>query len=505
MKTLDFILPAHTTASASDHETLPLPRAAKKAAEPFDSLMHRALDKSVREPAEKNSPVKKSTGDNRAGHPQRPEPTSPRKSKPTSRPETRPQTSAPAASNADASSGVATPNDQATSPEAPVAETAPATVEQSDTTAAQAENQATTLQQTVAAAYLTGAAPSPTTGTAKSSTTTGSPGAGNESTTITAVGTELTAGLAPVGEKNPEPGQRDHSEKGKEIPGSPSDPAKISGPTGGAVPIQALMEKAEQIEENPANVGNPATDKPHSAALDATGISAAQQAATMNKAEHAAKVAGATEQSLPGVTVVSALESAARSKPANRTAARVEASDAPVTANLSNAERAPQTSETSASSQISASSQTELRTRALDRTHDIMALQGLRLKETNAGSLHVVIKPGAGLQLSLQLKQTGDGIEAQAILQQGDFNQLNQHWSALQQRLEERGIKLAPLGQENANLNSGNENFQRPSQQSAEQNSLSAGAFAEFASAGAAAARAVPTGAVSSRGWEGWA
>jgi len=180
--------------------------------------------------------------------------------------------------------------------------------------------------------------------------------------------------------------------------------------------------------------------------------------------------------------------------------------DAPATVSVSSAERPPSTSETASTSLLSASSQTELRTRALDRTHDILALHGLQLKQTNTDSLHVVIKPGAGVQLSLQMKQNSDGIEAQAILQQGDFKQLNQHWAGLQQRLEERGIKLAPLGQDSSATNVGGENFQRPSpQQTPEQNSLSAGAFAEFASARAATSTPAAAAAVTAGGWEGWA
>jgi hypothetical protein len=148
-----------------------------------------------------------------------------------------------------------------------------------------------------------------------------------------------------------------------------------------------------------------------------------------------------------------------------------------------------------------------LRVRALDRTHDIMALHGMRLKESNTDSLHVVIKPGAGLQLSLQLKQNGDGIEAHAVLQRGDFNQLNQHWTELQQRLEQRGIRLAPLGHENSAASNGNENFQRQPHPPAEQDSLTVGAFAEFAHAvaggGSSAARVSQVAA--ERGWESWA
>jgi hypothetical protein len=162
--------------------------------------------------------------------------------------------------------------------------------------------------------------------------------------------------------------------------------------------------------------------------------------------------------------------------------------------------------EISSSNLISPASQTELRTRALDRTHDILMLHGTQLKQSNSDSLQVVIKPGAGLQLSLQMRQTSEGIEAQATLQQGNFNDLNKHWGELQQRLEERGVKLAPLGQDQAATTTGNENFQRPSNPSAEQNSLSAGAFAEFASVGAkTSAPSSSVAEVMSRGWEGWA
>jgi hypothetical protein len=227
----------------------------------------------------------------------------------------------------------------------------------------------------------------------------------------------------------------------------------------------------------------------------------------MNKAEPERKAAGTPEPDMPGVTVINALQSAASPKPAAKPAARIESSESTTTASVSTTERPSAPTDTSSSSSISASSQTELRTRALDRTHDILALQGLRLKESNASSLQVVIKPGAGLQLSLQLQQGADGIQAQAVLQQGDFNQLNQHWGELQQRLEERGIKLAPLGQDSSATFAGGENFQQPSQQPDRQDALSAGAFAEFATIGAASRGTAPAMATAdtSRGWEGWA
>lgn len=505
MKTLDFILPAAGNTLSEERETLPLPRASKKSAEPFDSLMHRALDKSAREPAGKNAPAKKSTDDTRADRSPKAEPATPRKAKPANRPEPRTRETAPDATGADPATAVSTPDDQKIAAADEPVTPAPA-AEEPVIASVEGDNQAATLQQTAVAAYLSGSAAASVTGTTPGTGTAGTAGSGNDSAPITAIGSDPATSAATVGDSHSEPGDQDRSARGKEIPGSLSDPAKISGPAGGKVPIHELMERVEKVEEIQAGLPNPATDKPLSTALDATGISAAEQAATMKKAEHAAKVAGTPEQTLPGVTVVSTLQSTAQPRPATRTAARVESSDAPVTANLSGTDRAPRAPETVAGSPISESSQTELRTRALDRTHDIVAVHGLRLKETNAGSLHVVIKPGAGLQLSLQLQQTADGIQAQAVLQQGDFAQVNQHWAELQQRLEERGIKLAPLGQDGAAMNNpGGENFRRPSQQSAEPGALAAGAFAEFASTTATTGRPAPAPAVASRGWEGWA
>jgi hypothetical protein len=150
----------------------------------------------------------------------------------------------------------------------------------------------------------------------------------------------------------------------------------------------------------------------------------------------------------------------------------------------------------------------DLPARALERTHEMVSLHALRMVEVKSDSLQVVIKPGAGIQLSLELRQRGDGIEAQAVLQQGDFNQMNQHWAELQQRLEQRGIRLAPLtGDENAAAFGGNNEFQKQQRPPEEQDPLAAGAFAEFALAGAMIAQAGQPAihAAASRGWQTWA
>jgi len=145
----------------------------------------------------------------------------------------------------------------------------------------------------------------------------------------------------------------------------------------------------------------------------------------------------------------------------------------------------------------------DARMRALDRTQDMMALHAMRLVESKSDVLTVVIKPAVGTELSLELHQHAEGVEARATLTLGDHKFLSQHWPELQQRLELRGIKLAPLGDEMNFSTSDNGQFQR--QQAAQEEAAQrASAFAEFATAGAnggATARL----AVIHEGWESWA
>jgi hypothetical protein len=149
---------------------------------------------------------------------------------------------------------------------------------------------------------------------------------------------------------------------------------------------------------------------------------------------------------------------------------------------------------------------TDARMRNLERTHDMVALHAVRLVQAQTDTLSVVIKPGAGTELSLELRQRNGGIEAQATLSRGDYQLMNQHWPELQQRLEQRGIKLAPLGGEaNFSTDSGS-NFQQPQRDPSarELEAQKASAFAEFAVASrmvGATARL----AVGISGWESWA
>jgi hypothetical protein len=157
---------------------------------------------------------------------------------------------------------------------------------------------------------------------------------------------------------------------------------------------------------------------------------------------------------------------------------------------------------------IPLSSVVDLHARAFERTHDMIAVQTMRLVDSKMDSLHVVIKPGAGMQLSLEMRQRGDGIDVQAVLQHGDFAPLNQHWPELQQRLESRGVHLAPLvGGDSFTANSGGNGFQSPPHEFSNPDPLEASAFAAFALAGPVIQPPAPAlaAAVIHPGWESWA
>jgi hypothetical protein len=154
----------------------------------------------------------------------------------------------------------------------------------------------------------------------------------------------------------------------------------------------------------------------------------------------------------------------------------------------------------SATDGVAALSLSDNKLQAMERTHDLVAAHAMRLDNVASNTLTVVIKPGGGTQLSLELRQHGDGIEAQAALQQGDFHHLNQNWPELQQRLEQRGIRLAPLVDDGTGANSGGRQFQQPSKQPGE--ILSAPGFGKTQTVTLAQAT---VRAKAGTGWETWA
>ena len=159
--------------------------------------------------------------------------------------------------------------------------------------------------------------------------------------------------------------------------------------------------------------------------------------------------------------------------------------------------------ETPASGMAMAPAANETRLVALERTHDLVAMHALRLSQSGKDSLSVVLEPGDGTRLSLELRFGNNGIEAQALLHRGDFQFLSRHWSELQQRLEPRGVHLGDLGCSDQSSN-GQSRFQ--TREPADEQSTRS-AFAEFALNGPMTdSPAARRGRVKTHaGWETWA
>jgi len=299
--------------------------------------------------------------------------------------------------------------------------------------------------------------------------------------------------------------------------------AQKTPPPAVAEELAAAVEAVDAHSDPVESIASPISDSsdpqlgqiPHAKAghepkatslADPHGTSAAKQDITMKKVEKMQKVAGSVEQDLPGNPATGSEELPEGQKLSVKVPVHGEKLDSTaieLPTRISTSVDSPAPTITAAAVAPSPS----IDGRVLERTHDIVALHAMRLTDTGSDSLRVVVKPGGGIQLSLELRQSARGIEVSAELHKGDYQQLNQHWSDLQQRLEARGVRVGTLTTAENYTGNGHQQFNQSKQQSSNQDSLQAGAFAEFALAGsmteAPGARAAR--ATAYRGWETWA
>jgi len=296
------------------------------------------------------------------------------------------------------------------------------------------------------------------------------------------------------------------SDSSSRVPDSSAETGqKLSPPsTGSSTVTPAVPETAVHLAQN--EISTPAGSSGEFAtptSNDTHGTPAAKLYLSMNKTEKTNKVAGSTEKVLPVDADSTALGKMLPVDQSVRSGSRGGSST--VVIGISGPE--PANPVVPSAGGVSASTAPGLQPRDLDRTHDIISMHAMRLMDSRSDSLQVVIKPGGGMQLSLELRQHGDAIDARVVLQRGEFSPLNQHWPELQQRLEQRGVRLAPLaGGDNAATTGGNGFQQQPQREPADSDPLAASAFAEFALAQPAfhlpPPAATPAGG---RGWETWA
>ena len=275
--------------------------------------------------------------------------------------------------------------------------------------------------------------------------------------------------------------------------------------------VDSASDSAPADSDPPVDPQNPATEPTPFAPAKAHGTSVAKLDMPMKKAAPTNKIAGFTsldEKVLPGETVSLARADVLSVRGANSSLpSRVESSPTNAVVALAVQESSPSGAQAADEPTVTENI-SSVRSQALDHTHDLIMQQTLRLVDMKSESLHVVLMPEAGTKLSLELRQRGNNIEAQAVVQSGNFEHLRQHWPELQQRLELRGVKLSPLtSEDNSLMWSGDQGSKNQFEQSAEPESVLAGALAGLEPVGvrnnlpAEPAMSV----VSSHGWQTWA
>ena len=218
----------------------------------------------------------------------------------------------------------------------------------------------------------------------------------------------------------------------------------------------------------------------------------------MKKAEKEQKTAEASQQDLPGSGPVLAEQGLARTGKLAEQAPSADFEKVLVAA-------APEHTKVAPEIPITLGQAADARLSALEKTHDLVALHAVRLSQSGNDSVRVVLEPGGGTRLSLDLRFQSGAIEAQAVLHRGDFQFLSSHWSDLQQRLATRGVQLGGL-ECATDTKTGQEQFRQGTHQHPDDGSTRS-AFAEFALDGAMAdspaRRRERT--KTHAGWETWA
>ena len=276
-----------------------------------------------------------------------------------------------------------------------------------------------------------------------------------------------------------------------------------------AAPVDTSVPSSPAQAGDASELKNTGSESVVHSSAKVSGTVNAKQTLSMKNMDQTNKVAGQAEKVLPGDVVSVARENNLPSRSVfSPVRPRNDSTVAGVPAVPVVSDHSVRVSEADAET-VTVANGTPLRNETLERTHELVAQHALRLSELKTDSLQVVLKPGAGTQLSLELRQRGGGVEAQAVLQQGDFEHLKQRWPELQQQLEQRGIKLAPLTtSENSTAWSGGQGFQKNQQnQPEETESLPVETLARFVPARAMAARPekLAAHAAASGGWQMWA
>ena len=242
-------------------------------------------------------------------------------------------------------------------------------------------------------------------------------------------------------------------------------PEKIGNEMSVAKPIAGMAETQKQPAiiavmvgpARPVAEATPVSDPPR---LDG-GTAVAQQDTTMKMASKKTNFSG-SQQKLPGTATVATGENLPASLPRVAASAPIKSRGEqvlPVSTGIpaNNSTAKMDSPETMNLPRVAPAS-----VPFIQRTQELLSFQVMRLHEVGADEMRVVVRPDTGLQLSLHLQQRNGGVEVQAVLDRGNFGLLNRHWPELQQQLESRGVRVAPLADADSSFGGGSEGFRQP-------------------------------------------
>jgi hypothetical protein len=252
------------------------------------------------------------------------------------------------------------------------------------------------------------------------------------------------------------PGQSSEKPTGKSVASAPLSAATANGErgvpgataqSGTGLGLDSETGGAAAGEARELNASAPTCEKtlPGTAPTasgptgDEDGMSAALQDGAMQKMQDANENAAPAEQNLPiSAASFSVSHSSDREHKAALASMSANGTSTSTTAISPGAANGPQPAQTASVATDAQAARSVLAHRSIENLMRSFPRQ-------DSGSVSVVLTPDANTQVALHVKMQQGQMQAQAVLERGDYSALKADWGSLQSRLSDQGVRLAPL------------------------------------------------------------
>jgi len=198
--------------------------------------------------------------------------------------------------------------------------------------------------------------------------------------------------------------------------------------------------RAAPVEASPKALDQPGAVAP-SPSLQPDGMSPALQPETMQSTHDLNEIAASAEQILPPTAAAEPSRAAPHERKPGANDDFGESAAAPLDGVLvaSGALSSPRAEADLASRDNNAGAD------SVPAVHRCIETAFSSLPRLDNSPVSLVLSPDPNTQLALHLKLAHGQLQAQAVVERGDFAALKSDWGQLQSRLAEQGIRLAPL------------------------------------------------------------